>query len=708
MVRGAKALQNTSTSLPHAPLAALNAAVIDCETTGLDSRTARLVQVAAVRIRDGAVVADEVFDRLVDPGIAIPPGSSAIHGILDEHVRGAPRFAELGGQFGRFLGQSLLIGHSIAFDIAILKREFELAGQSWVVPRVLDIRLLGRLAAPTLAEYDLDRLCEWLGVPIHGRHTAIGDARATAEAFVKLVPLLRQRGIRTLAEAEAACVGLAERDARSSGGLMLVEAGAAGVPPAQARLDAFAYLHRVADVMTTPARVLPGSMTMGQAVAVMIEQGLSSVFVEMSDGRKGIVTERDALRAHHKGGPDAAATPLDRVANHPLLAIDAQEFVYRAIGRMDRLAIRHLAVSDASGAIVGALTPRNLLRNRATSSIVIGDKIATAATPAQLSACWGEVHAMAAALRSEGIDARGIASIISAEICAITARAADLAIELMRHKGHGEPPCAHAVLVLGSAGRGESLIAADQDNAIAFAEGEPGSPNDRWFEAMATEMNEILDQVGIIFCKGGVMAKTSEWRHSRARWTQLTASWVRRQKPQDLLNVDIFFDAVTVHGDRQLGDAVIAEAYRMGRQAPDFLMMLTELARRWHSPLNLFGRFQKEDGRVDLKKGGLMPLFTGARVLALRHGVDGRSTAERLRGVHARGIGSSETIEAIVAAHEVLLRTVLDQQVVDARRGVPLSPRVEVERLGKRERAELKSAIEKVPEMIDLVAEGRL
>ena len=62
-------------------------------------------------------------------------------------------------------------------------------------------------------------------------------------------------------------------------------------------------------------------------------------------------------------------------------------------------------------------------------------------------------------------------------------------------------------------------------------------------------MSDILDAAGVPFCKGGVMAKNREWRKSVADWRATIDGWVRRQRPADLLNVDIFFDAVPVHGD---------------------------------------------------------------------------------------------------------------------------------------------------------------
>ena len=147
-----------------------------------------------------------------------------------------------------------------------------------------------------------------------------------------------------------------------------------------------------------------------------------------------------------------------------------------------------------------------------------------------------------------------VCSVVSAEICAMTRRAAELAEETMRQEGLGGPPVPYAVLVLGSAGRGESQLAADQDNAIVYAQGAEGGPEDTYFEQLATRMNETLDTAGVPFCKGGVMAKNRAWRKSVADWHATIDKWMTGSRPDHLLNVDIFFDAVPVHGEAALAD----------------------------------------------------------------------------------------------------------------------------------------------------------
>jgi len=690
------------------PLIALDAVALDTETTGLDARIARLVQVAALPVVAGRMRSDDRFERLVNPGIPIPKETVAIHGITDAKVADASAFNNIAGLLEAYIGRAVVVGYAVAYDLAVLEREYTLAGRPVPRLRALDVRTLARLAAPSLADYSLEALCEWLDVRISGRHTALGDARAAGEIFLALIPLLRAKDIRTLAEAEAASLALAEREAAGMGGYAPAAQAAVDARPVLARIDSFPYRHRIREVMSAPAVFAAPDTTLRAAMRRLIEKRVSSVFVRLSGGETGIVTERDLLRAVDAGGEAALSQPVASIANAPLQTLPEDAFLYRAIGRIERLGFRHLGVTDASGQIVGAVTTRNLLGHRATTAIVLGDAIDSASAAAELAAAWGRLTLMARSLMEEQVGPITVCSVVSAEICAMTRRAAELAEEAMRQEGLGEPPVPYAVLVLGSAGRGESQLAADQDNAIVYAEGAEGGPEDSYFEQLATRMNETLDAAGVPFCKGGVMARNPQWRMSGGRWKTTIESWVRRQRPKDLLNVDIFFDGVAVHGDLALGEAIWTYAYDTGRQNPAFIKLLSELVRDWRAPLTLFGNIRTEmNGRVDLKKGGLLPLFTSARVLSIRHGVRARSTPERFRGVAAAGIGSPADIDAIVEAHRLLLGIILDQQLADAEAGVPLSPKVDIARLGKPAREELRAALGSVRSAIDLVGEGR-
>jgi len=177
-------------------------AVVDLETTGLDPRSgARVVSIASVRVCDGVVDHQDRFSTLVDPGQPIPAASTRIHGIDDAMVRGMPSLDRALGPLVAHVGDSVLVGHSIAFDLAFLEPALRAAGlPSLRRHGVLDTQLLGSLLLPSYRPTTLEDLAALLGVEVAGRHTALGDASTTAEAFSRLIVLLEQRGIERLGE----------------------------------------------------------------------------------------------------------------------------------------------------------------------------------------------------------------------------------------------------------------------------------------------------------------------------------------------------------------------------------------------------------------------------------------------------------------------------------------------------------------------------
>jgi DNA polymerase-3 subunit epsilon/CBS domain-containing protein len=689
------------------PLISLDAVVIDTETTGLDPRKARLIEIGAVRIVSGRIEAAQSFRRLVNPGDPIPRETTAIHGIDAAAVADAPVFAQVWTEVSDFLGSSVVIGHTIGFDLAVLQRECERAGVRWQRPRTLDTQHLAQVVEPRLGGYSLEQLAQWLGVDVSNRHSALGDALTTARIFEALIPKLREGGIRTFAEAWQACRALTEvMDKQHRAGWVTpdVRSDVAGAERTLGRIDSYPYRHRVRDVMSKPPRLIPATSTLGDALSQLIRDRISSLFVvpagympgKVPASAAGIITERDVLRALAIQGEGALKLGLERFASKPLTVIPAEAFVYRAIGRMSRLKIRHLGVTDEAGHLVGALSARDLLRLRAGEAVSLGDEIDQAEDVHALGLAWAKLPHVAASLMAENVPARDIAAIISRELGALTRQAAVIAERRMRDAGLGEPPCAYAMTVLGSGGRGESLLAMDQDNALVFERGEPGGAEDAWFATLGGHVADILNEVGVPYCKGGVMAKNAEWRGSVATWHRRISDWIGRSRPADLLAVDIFFDMRGVYGSLALADALWRHGFEAAKGKVEFAKLLAEASGHVESAVGFFGGFKTTHGRIDLKRAGLFGVVSTARVLAIRHHVVERATPARLLGVRALGLGSDNDIDALIEAHPVFLEFILSQQLEDIHAGRPAANTVAIKRLSPRERERLQSALQAV------------
>jgi CBS domain-containing protein len=688
------------------PLLALDALVIDTETTSVDARKARVVEIAVVQLGLGQF--GDTYRRLIRPGVTIPVEATRIHGIDDAAVAGAPRFAEAWGEVSAQLTGSVVIGHAIGFDLAVLRRECARAALPWTEPpRTLDTRLLAEVAAPELAGYSLEDVAAWLGVHVADRHSALGDALTAGRIFLALLPKLRQRGIRTLAEAERATLQLRSAlEEHRRAGWAEPSLAAGGEDVRAERVDSYPYRHRVRDVMSA-ARFMAADAPLTAALARMAEERISSVFVRFEAGEQplapnnaGIVTERDVLRLLAGKGAEALQISVGQAAKRPLRSVPHDAFAFLAMARMNRMRVRHLGVTDDAGRLIGALSARDLLRLRAESTVALGDEIEQAAGAHELGRAWAKLPQIAASLRAEGLAGAEIAALVSHQLGLLTQRAAVLAEQRVREAGLGEAPCSYALAVLGSAGRGESLLAMDQDNALIFADGEPAGV-DGWFQALGTHVADILHEVGVPYCKGGVMAKNEQWRGPVSTWRKRIRQWIERSRPEDLLSVDIFFDMRGVYGDTSLADFLWRDAFAAAKGQAAFAKLLVETAGATEPALNFFGGFRTDKGRIDLKRSGLFGLVTAARAMAICHHVVERSTPARLAGVSALGRGVDD-LNALVEAQQVFLDLALGQQIEDMGRGIPPSNAIELKRLSSRDRQRLRSALKAVSHLDEL------
>ncbi len=175
--------------------------VFDTETTGLLPHKDEIVQIGAVRVVKGRIIDGEVMDTLVDPGLPIPPASTKVHGVSDAMVQGAPDIAQAGCAFHKFASDAVIVAHNAPFDMAFLRRHAGRMQVTWDHP-ILDTVLLSAVVFGASETHTLDALCDRLGVtiPAHLRHTALGDAQATAEVLCKLLPMLQARGFATFGD----------------------------------------------------------------------------------------------------------------------------------------------------------------------------------------------------------------------------------------------------------------------------------------------------------------------------------------------------------------------------------------------------------------------------------------------------------------------------------------------------------------------------
>jgi DNA polymerase-3 subunit epsilon len=190
-----------SAELESRLLTELTYTVFDMETTGLNPlKGDEILSIGAIRIVNCRLLREEHFEQLVDPLRSIPWESVQIHGIHPEMVTGQPTADKVLPRFEQFAQDTILVAHNAAFDMRFLQMKEEQTGVRFINP-VVDTLLLSAVVHPAHEDHNLEAIAQRLGVRILGRHTAMGDALVTGELFLKLLPLLAEKGIYTLKDA---------------------------------------------------------------------------------------------------------------------------------------------------------------------------------------------------------------------------------------------------------------------------------------------------------------------------------------------------------------------------------------------------------------------------------------------------------------------------------------------------------------------------
>lgn len=157
----------------------------DLETTGTSSKYDEVIEISAVKVKNGVVT--EEFSQLVNPGRPIPYAASAINHITDDMVAVAPTFDSVLQQFLVFIGDDVLVGHNInSFDMKFLYRDCERYFGQTLTNDYIDTLKLARLCLPELSHHRLGDLAQYYGISTVGAHRALNDCRMNQQVFEKL------------------------------------------------------------------------------------------------------------------------------------------------------------------------------------------------------------------------------------------------------------------------------------------------------------------------------------------------------------------------------------------------------------------------------------------------------------------------------------------------------------------------------------------
>jgi len=163
-------------------------AALDVETTGLDAFRDRVIEVGIVLFSfdgEGALIEENCWGSLVNPGIPIPASATAIHGITDLDISASPFFREVAGTLSSLLAGRVMVAHNAPFDSGFISEEFSRTGLGQPFSEIADSLILLRRAVPNLLSYNLGKAAFVLGVETGNSHRALDDAKTCMHLFAQ-------------------------------------------------------------------------------------------------------------------------------------------------------------------------------------------------------------------------------------------------------------------------------------------------------------------------------------------------------------------------------------------------------------------------------------------------------------------------------------------------------------------------------------------
>jgi CBS domain-containing protein len=453
-----------------------------------------------------------------------------------------------------------------------------------------------------------------------------------------------------------------------------------------------ALLRPARDAVAPPPLCLPPNATLAEALAAMGAARASAILAVDAAGRPvGILTEQDiARRVAFRLPPEA---PLAAAMTAPVIGCPAGQGLWQAVALLRAHRLRHLPLLDGDGRCIGLLNRPEALE--AASGAMLAHLDALAGDDAAVKRAQA---GLATALLADGLPATEVVALVSGINADLHRRILDRALAAEATP----PPVPFTLLLMGSLGRGESLLRPDQDNGFILDDYDDAEHDriDAWFRRVAERFCLGLAEAGFTLCTGGVMAMNPLWRKTRSQWRDQIAVWARKRSGAALLFTDIFLDLRAGWGEAAPAEALRAEAMALFAAQPAWGAMLAAQSARFGVGLTLWGGFTDDEKgpgtRTDLKLHGLMPLVAAARLAALRAGVAAPATPARLAGLAAKGVLAAGDAAQLQAAFATLLDAVLRQQLADLSAGQRPGNLVDTSAMPQATRAALKDALKAV------------
>ncbi len=406
-------------------------------------------------------------------------------------------------------------------------------------------------------------------------------------------------------------------------------------------------------------------------VRLMSRNHVDAVIVTTAGGDiVGMVTDRDIRERVVATGLDTDH-PVSRIMSAPVVSIDENAPIFEAFLLEREQDVRHLAVVDNSGALVGMIQSSQTLQPDRYSLVAYTHQLRRAESVEALADGYARLPTLIGSLVDCGALAQNLCHVTSSVSDTIANRVIALALEQL-----GPAPARFAFVALGSEAREEQTLATDQDNALIYEALPAESARDgaQYFLRFGELVCDQLDQIGYRHCKGGLMAKNPQWNQPLQQWRAYFAEWMAEPDVQALTHFKVFFDHRCIYGDRSLVEEWWHQIIGTLAMRPAFLSHMALDALQYKPPVGLFGRIVTgtagESPNTFSIKEAMHPIVDYARLHALKHQLEETNTFSRLDRLFELGIMQEDSYRAVSQAYSHLMQVRYRHQVERLKAGL--------------------------------------
>lgn len=263
---------------------------------------------------------------------------------------------------------------------------------------------------------------------------------------------------------------------------------------------------------------------------------------------------------------------------------------------------------------------------------------------------------LATLMMKHGADGVQVSQMLSSSADGVVRKAVEFIVAEL-----GPPPTPFEIMLMGSLGRSEVTLSADQDHALIYPDVEPNEAAavQKYFLRMGSRLADLLNAAGYPYCQGKIMSSEAEFCRPLSEWCKAFDGWITSVEPNDLLRAKIFFDFRGALDEGHLVPALHDHLKKTLIRNPRFFPMLAQSILHYEPPLNSFGSFVLKDAEgggqgFDIK-GVMAQLVDVARLRALQNGVTGAGTLDRLQALEEAGHLRPQTAAESSESFRVLL-----------------------------------------------------